>query len=170
MYIQAEVGCRCLHLGVLLLWFYIPEPWPQCSGCPPLISLILPAVVAIPSLPVLIKKKIKFSSYIRKSRRIGCKGINDYNALLMHMVKIFLHFLIYSICLCTRSHLNFPIYEENSCFLFHQCGVSTVVGIASAVVGVPAVASFSIHATVAFLRLLTSVYLWCPMVVDVLFL
>jgi 6-phosphofructokinase len=36
-----------------------------------------------------IKKKRKFSSYIRKFKGIGCKTTSSY------MVKIFVHFLIY---------------------------------------------------------------------------
>jgi hypothetical protein len=67
-----------------------------------------------------------------------------------------MHFLIAGtlphIWLCTRSHLNFPIYEEHCVFLFYQCNVSglpagipvaSVPSIAGvpAIVGVPAVAN-----------------------------
>jgi hypothetical protein len=42
--------------------------------------------------PALIKNKIKFSSYIRKFRGIGCKVMT--NVLLIYGEK-FAHFLIY---------------------------------------------------------------------------
>jgi hypothetical protein len=42
----------------------------------------------------LIKKKIKFSSYVRKFEWSSCKVIYDYNGLLIYG-EIFAHFLIY---------------------------------------------------------------------------
>jgi hypothetical protein len=43
----------------------------------------------------LIKNEIKFSSYIRKIRVIGCKVIYMTNSLLTVYGEIFAHFLIY---------------------------------------------------------------------------
>jgi hypothetical protein len=61
---------------------------------------------------------MKFSSYIRKFRVIGCKVIYDYNGLLINGEKI-AHIFIYWEA---RSHQNFLIYEENFVFFFISVG------------------------------------------------
>ncbi len=69
----------------------------------------------------LIKKKIIFSSCIRKCREIGCKVIYDwrppiwwkYLCISSYIRKPFPH-----IWLCNHSYLNFLIYEENLVFFF----------------------------------------------------
>jgi uncharacterized protein YjbI with pentapeptide repeats len=71
----------------------------------------------------LIKKKIKFSSYIRIFRVEQLqRHIFMTNGLLIYG-EIFTHFLIYkealpNIWLCNCSTQNFPIYEENLIFFF----------------------------------------------------
>jgi hypothetical protein len=51
--------------------------------------------IAVKVMNALIKKKRKFSSYIRKFKGIGCKVQRLTTS--SYMVIIFVHFLIYSI-------------------------------------------------------------------------
>ncbi len=72
----------------------------------------------------LIKKKIKFSSYIGKFRAVAKSYMRMGFLIYEEMRK---YFPIYEeavghIWLCNNSPLNFPIYEENLNFFFYQCG------------------------------------------------
>ncbi len=70
----------------------------------------------------LIKKKIKFSSYLRKFRGIGCK---IWLMASSYMVKIFVHFLIHILGTPSSYTTLHPIQSEfhigKFCFLFYQC-------------------------------------------------
>ena len=80
-------------------------------------------------ISTLIKKKRKFSSYIRKFRGIGCnaKSYMTYDLLINgENICAFPHILgspSSYIWLCTRSHLNFPICEGNFVFFFISAAV-----------------------------------------------